>query len=237
VADFPQLEGAQPSWNYYDTPRQGDDYSVRPGFDVNRDFNPDLAYTPDPADFPGQSSEPGWFIQPESQVIRDLYVDLTEEQGKVDVFIDLHHQGPCYQDDQNGDWVNLSISADFVPDPSTPEGAKYAEYADRYDFDLSRQVNLAVYDELNSYGNSGFDNITLYEQGLDLPGTALGSFALNGSGTMLFEVRGQTQSWGARQRGQLITTVERGLEAVVQGLADGTLDDTDPERYHTIPGH
>ena len=237
VADFPQLEGAEPAWNYYDSPRQGDDYGARPGFDVNRDFNPNLSYTPDPADLPGSSDRPGWFLHPESQVIRDLYVDLTEERGEVDVYIDLHHQGPCYQDDENGDWVNLSISADFVPDPNTPEGEKYAEYADRYDFDLSRQVNLAVYDELDSYGNSGFDNITLYQQNLDLPGTALGSFALNGSGTMLFEVRGQTQSWGARQRGRLITTVERGLEAVVEGLADGTLDDTDPERYHSIPGH
>ncbi|WP_236567723.1 M14 family zinc carboxypeptidase [Nocardiopsis sp. FR6] len=235
VADFPQLEGAAPAWNYYDRPLQGDDYSERPGFDVNRDFNPDLSYVPDPADFPGRSSEPGWYIQPESQAVRDLYAELTEERGGVDVYVDLHHQGPCYEEEDSGEWVNLSVSADFVPDPNTPEGAKYAEYADRFDFDLSRQVNVAVYDELNSYGNSGFGNITLYPQDLDLPGTALGSFALNGSGTMLFEVRGQTQSWGARQRGQLVTTVERGLEAVVEGLADGSLRELDPERYHAIP--
>ena len=37
VEAFPQLAGAEPSWNYRE--------SV-PGFDVNRDFNPDLDYVP-----------------------------------------------------------------------------------------------------------------------------------------------------------------------------------------------
>jgi hypothetical protein len=235
VADFPQLEGSEPAWNYYTGQLQGDDYSERPGFDVNRDFHPDLDYVPDPADFPGESAQPGWYIHPESQAVRDLYRSVAEEQGGVDAYIDLHHQAPCYPNEELEAWTNLSISADFVPDPNTPEGEKYAEYADAFDFDLARQVNLAVHDELENYGNSPFGHTTLYPQDLDLPGTALGSFALNGSGSMLFEVRGQTQSWGARQRGQLITTVERGLEAVVEGFADGSLRELDPERYHDIP--
>ncbi|MDS1270334.1 M14 family metallopeptidase [Lipingzhangella sp. LS1_29] len=235
VADFPHLEGAEPAWNYYDDELQGHDYAQAPGFDVNRDFHPDLDYTPQAADFPGESAEPGWYIQPEAQAVRDLYQSLDAEQGGVDAFVDLHHQGPCYLDEDGENWVNMSLSADFVPDPSTPEGADYAEYADDFNFDLSRQLNVAAYDALDTYGNSPFGSTTLYPQGLDLPGTALGAFSLNGSGVVLFEIRGQTQSWGARQRGQLVTTVERGLQGMINQLADGSVTDIDPERYHDIP--
>jgi hypothetical protein len=235
VRDFPQLAGARPAWNYYTGSTQGDDYASRPGFDVNRDYNPDLNYVPRAEDLPGASNRPGWYLHPESRAVRDVYRRLVAEKGKVDAYVDLHHQAPCYLDEHGEDWVTMSISAQFVPDPRTPAGAKYAEYADRYDFDLSRQVNVAAYDALQSHGDSVFGDITLYPQDQDLPGTGLGSFALNGSGTALFEVRGQTQSWGAKKRGQLIATVERGLTGIVDGLADGSLRGIDPARYNDIP--
>ncbi|GAA2071199.1 M14 family zinc carboxypeptidase [Actinomadura alba] len=235
VRDFPQLAGAQPAWNYYTGSTQGDDYASRPGFDVNRDYNPDLDYVPKAGDFPGTSSRPGWYIHPESRTVRDVYRRLAAEKGGVDAYVDLHHQAPCYLDEHGENWVTMSISGQFVPDPRSPAGAKYAEYADRYDFDLSRQINVAAYDALRSYGNSAFGNITLYPQNQDLPGTGLGSFALNGSGTTLFEVRGQTQSWGAKKRGQLISTVERGLTGILEGLGDGSLHRIDPNRYNEIP--
>src|SRR5699024_12104802 len=38
VDDFPQLAGTEPSWNY------NPDAEESPGFDVNRDFHPDLYY-------------------------------------------------------------------------------------------------------------------------------------------------------------------------------------------------
>jgi predicted deacylase len=235
VADFPQLAGAPPAWNYQTGRQQGDDYSARPGFDVNRDYNPDLDYVPRPADFPGASNRPGWYIQPESATVRDVYKRLAAEKGDVDVYVDLHHQAPCFTDVNGEDHVTMSISAKFIPHPSTPEGAKYAEYADTYDFDFSRQVNVAAYDALQSYANSGFSAITLYPQDQDLPGTGLASFGLNGSGVSLFEVRGQTHSWGAKKRGQLIATVERGLTGIVDRVADGSIHDIDPERYDSIP--
>lgn len=46
------------------------DYSQNPGFDVNRDFNPDLDYVQNTKDFPGNSSLRGWYITPESQTVR-----------------------------------------------------------------------------------------------------------------------------------------------------------------------
>lgn len=235
VADYPELAAATPSWNYLDRGvSQSYDYGANPGFDVNRDFNPDLDYVPQAEDFPGASNEPGWFITKEAQVSRDVYKSLQAEYGTVDVFIDLHHQGMYYVDG-TPDPVTLSLSAQFVPDPSTAEGAKYSEYADRYDYDFSRQLNVAAYKELQSYGNSKFTNISLYSQGLDLPGTALGSYALNGSGTVLFEVRGQTQSLGQKEKGQLVKSVERGLTAIVEGVADDSVYSLDPEDYEDIP--
>lgn len=234
TAQFSQLSSATPSWNYYTRVLQGDDYAANPGFDVNRDFHPDLDYVPKAADFPGASNKPGWYITPEAQTVRDVYKDLVAEFGKVDVFMDMHHQGFPYVGD-TGEVATMSISAQFVPDPATPEGEKYAQYANGYDYDFSRQLNVAVYDALQAKGDSVFTNISLYQQDLDLPGTALGSFALNGSGTVLFEVKGQTQNFGQKQKGMLVKTVETGLMGVINGVTDGSVYSIDPEKYEEIP--
>nr|WP_255647936.1 M14 family zinc carboxypeptidase [Pseudalkalibacillus hwajinpoensis] len=234
VNDFPQLSSASPSWNYYTYTNQYWDYASNPGFDVNRDFNPDLNYVPQPDDFPNDSSNPGWYITPEAQTVRDVYKGLLNEFGKVDVFVDLHHQGEYFVEGTD-DKVTLSISGDFVPDPNSEEGAKYREYADTYDGDFSKQLNVAAYNALQERGNSPFDHITLYPQDLDLPGTALGSFALNGSGAVLFEVTGQTQSYGQKENGRLIKAVEIGLYGIINGVTSGDVYEIDPNAYDDIP--
>jgi predicted deacylase len=234
VERYPQLSSATPSWNYYTRVLQGDDYAANPGFDVNRDFHPDLNYVPNAADFPGASNKPGWYITPEAQTVRDVYKDLQAEFGKVDVFMDLHHQGFPYVGD-TGEIATMSISAQFVPDPSSAEGAKYAQYAADYNYDFSRQLNVAAYEALQAKGDSVFTNISLYQQGLDLPGTALGSFALNGSGTVLFEVKGQTQNFGQKQKGMLVKTVETGLMGIINSVSDESVYTLDPEKYEAIP--
>ncbi|WP_166352364.1 M14 family zinc carboxypeptidase [Phytoactinopolyspora limicola] len=228
VADFPQLDGAQPAWNYYTGVLQGDDYRDRPGFDVNRDFHPLLDYIPQPADFPGASATPGWYIHPESQAVRDVYRDLQVEFGNVDVFIDLHHQAPCYVVDGTNNWVTLSLSGKFI------DIENHEHFDQGYDLDAAKRATLAAYDALQQ-ARSPFSNISLYPQNIDLPGTALGSLALNGSASVLFEVRGQTHSWGAKKRGQLITAVERGVMGIVEAVADGTIDELDADRYDDIP--
>ncbi|CDQ19142.1 M14 family zinc carboxypeptidase [Halobacillus karajensis] len=236
VENFPQLASAEgPTWNhYFNRTLQGDDYTSKPGFDVNRDFNPDLNYVPQAEDVPGSSSEPGWYVTPEAQTVRDVYKNLQDEFGTVDVFVDLHHQG-LYYVDGTSEPVTLSLSGQFVPHPETEEGSKYSQYVDNYDYDFSRQLNLAAYDALQEMGNSPFDNITLYSQGLDLPGTALGSFALNGSGTVLFEVTGQTQSMGQKKKGMLVKAVETGLRGIIDGVAEYTIEELNPEDYEDIP--
>ncbi|AZU64088.1 M14 family zinc carboxypeptidase [Neobacillus mesonae] len=237
IAKFPQLAAAsKPAWNYYASGvRQERDYTGKPGFDVNRDFNPNLNYAPKAADFPGASDRPGWYITPESQTVRDVYKSLQKEFGKVDVFIDLHHQGQYYVEGTD-DLVTMSLSAEFVPDPRSEKGVKYAQYAKNYNVDFSKQLNLAAYNALQSIGeNSVFNNITLYQRNLDLPGTALGSFALNGSGTILFEVRGQSHTLGQKKKGQLVKAVETGLYGIINGVADGSVNKLNPEDYEKIP--
>lgn len=233
VAKFPQLANVQPSWNYYNYPGSYN-YDLNPGFDVNRDFNPDLNYVPKPEDFPGASNKYGWYITPEAQTLRDVYKGLKEQFGKVDVFIDLHHQGFPYVEGTD-DRATMSISGKFVKHPNSPGGEKYAEYAENYNYDFSRQLNLALYNALHEKGNSVFTNISLYDQTIDLPGTALGAFALNGSGAVLFEVSGQTQNFGQKKRGQLVKTVETGLMGIINSVTDGSVYQLNPEEYENIP--
>ncbi|KAA5832792.1 peptidase M14 [Saccharopolyspora hirsuta] len=236
-ARFPQLATAQVPWNYYTEPRQGDDYSQRPGFDVNRDYNPNLDYQPQPQDFPGASDKPGWFISPETQTVRDVYKSLRDEFGAVDTYIDLHHQGACYTVPGTDRFVTMSLSGKFVADPATPAGAAYAEFADTYRPEYSKQLNVAAYNALQAAANQNpdFGNITLYPQDTNLPGTGLGSFQLNGSGAVLFEVRGQTQTLGEQHRGMLTRTVYIGLDGILSSIASGQVDNLDPADYDRIP--
>lgn len=220
VEDFPQLAGVEPAWNYR---------AAVPGFDVNRDFNPDLDYVPQPEDFPGNSADTGWYITPEAQTSRDVYRALEEEFGIVDYFVDLHNQWPCYAQEGTGNMSPLSISARFIDDPT--------EFGDwpNFDYDASRRANVAVYDALQGHGNSGFGHITLYPQDTNLPGTALGSFALRGSATVLFETSSNTQSDGQKRNGFLTKQVETGLMGLITAVADGSVDTLDPQDYEEIP--
>ncbi|MGN1400950.1 MAG: M14 family zinc carboxypeptidase [Bacillus sp. (in: firmicutes)] len=234
VEQFPQLQTARPSWNYYTYKNQYWDYQSNPGFDVNRDFNPNLDYVPAPQDFPGRSELPGWYITPESQTVRDVYKSLQSEFGNVDAFIDLHHQGEYVIKDTDKP-VTLSLSGVFVPHPDTAEGSKYRQYADQYNVEFSKQLNVAAYNALQTMGNSPFGNVSLYPQDLDLPGTALGSFALNGSGAVLYEITGQTHNYGQKKMGQLSKAVERSVFGILNSVATGEVYELDPEDYYQIP--
>jgi hypothetical protein len=70
----------------------------------------------------------------------------------------------------------------------------------------------------------------------DLPGQARCSFALNGTGTVLFEVRGQTQTLGQQHRERFTRAVVAGLNRMINDVSTGAVDRIDPEKYDTIPG-
>ena len=77
--------GAEAPWYYCD------DLCDIPGFDINRDFNPDLDFVLSPLNaslLPGDSTVPGFFVTPEARLMRDIYKEL-----EPDVFIDLQQGG------------------------------------------------------------------------------------------------------------------------------------------------
>ncbi|MGH2945722.1 MAG: PA domain-containing protein [Solirubrobacteraceae bacterium] len=358
MALHPQLPDQPRAW-YYSNRLQG--------FDVNRDFNPDLDYEPSSADLPGSSTGKGFYITPEARTVREVYRGLEAEFGRVDVFVDLHGQAACYghglpaevtiespssaagtyeaagatfgsepsadglagdvvpvtdgsanptlgcgpligfpagaialvdrgtcpfvqkarnaqaagavavivvnnvagdpttltgndpsitipavhvsqadgnaikaglpaigrisHDPESDFYTPLSISGRFITDPTA-----HGDWPD-FDDDASRRATVAVYDALQGRGGSPYGKVTLYPQppSTNIPGTALGSFGLRGSATVLFETSGQTQQVGLKRMGMLSKQVEIGLTGIVDALTDGTFDDIDPDRYSDIP--
>ncbi|MGI8308091.1 hypothetical protein [Saccharopolyspora hattusasensis] len=61
--------------------------------------------------------------------------------------------------------------------------------ADRPEY--SKQLNVAAYNALQAAASKtpDFGDIILYPQDINLPGTGLGAFQLNGSGVVLFGAR------------------------------------------------
>jgi hypothetical protein len=191
------------------------------GYDINRDSNPDLDFVLGPANadlLPGNPSLPGFFVTPEGRTVRDVYKQL-----RPDVFIDLHHRGTNLMSEEDIGMCTLQILAqvvdlgreDYPLDPDV--------------LDFSKQINAYVYQRLNEMGNSPFTNIQRYPD-VNLPGTTLGAFSLNGSAIMLYELRTAKQ----KSNGMLTKQVIIGLMETFKGLADGSIFDVDPTDYDEI---
>jgi hypothetical protein len=232
---FPQLAGRPPAWNYINGQQQGDDYRTRPGFDVNRDFHPELDYVPQAADVPGSPDRPGWFITPEARALRAVYQDLKAERGKVpDVYVDLHHQGACVRQEGSGKFLDIGVDYPPLPDKFFEPGQKYAKYSAVYTKDESRQLAISAFNGMTEAGYIGARYPHAADR--DLPGQARCSFALNGTGTVLFEVRGQTQTLGQQHRERFTRAVVAGLNRMILDVSTGAVDRIDPEKFDTIPG-
>jgi len=139
--------------------------------------------------------------------------------------------GQIAHDPDSDFYTPLSVSGRFITDPTA-----HGDWP-RFDDDASRRATIAVYDALQGRGGSPYGKVTLYPQppSTNIPGTALGSFALRGSAAVLFEQSGQTQQVGLKRMGMLSKQAEVGLMGLADRLADGTLDDIDPDRYSDIP--
>ncbi|WP_346768866.1 M14 family zinc carboxypeptidase [Crystallibacter degradans] len=234
---YPQLEGSQPAW--YHRPSNGG--INLPGFDLNRDFNANLDYVPQPGDLPGLQEDAGFFLAPESRTIRDVYVDLQEEFGEVDAVVDLHHMGPC--DQQTGgdqDSKHISVALDYPP-LGVNDGAAYQEDWPLLDQDKSRRYALAVADGIkDSYGSqSPLAAVGRYFHPAEreYAGQGRSAFALNGSATVLFEVRGQSDDFGQKMKGMLVQTVQTGLESLVDSMATGEVDSLDGDDFFDYPDY
>jgi hypothetical protein len=233
VADFPQLTGRPPAW-YYSGSAQG--------FDVNRDFNANLQYEPQAADLPGADAKPGFYLTRESRALRALYQELRQEFGEVHGYVDLHHMGPCQQIEGDGQYVTVAL--DYPP--LGPEGnPKYAAWP-LLDQDKSRRYALAAYLGMRDHAGNGSAGTSPFLGGIaryihpmtrDLPGQARCAFALNGTGTVLFEVRGQSHAWGQKQMGALTAIVEAGVRGIAKRMADGSIDTLEGDDFFKIPDY
>jgi hypothetical protein len=216
---YPQLQGASPPW-YYSSGAQG--------FDLNRDFNADFSYEPTPETLPPADGNPGSYLGTESRSMRDVYTALQAEFGHVDVVVDLHNQTTCRRDNSNNGQVSfLSISGWLGSDypNSIPDGVNG---------DLTRQVNVAVYDALQIEGTQ-WQFVTRFARSLGRPGAMLGAFGTHGTATLLMETSGQTQQLGTQFRDFLVLGNEIALNGLLRAFADGSVHDIDPERYEDIP--
>lgn len=237
VALFPQLAGA-PEAFYHSLPGPrfwGDPRAA--GYDVNRDFNPDFTYEPQPEDLPGISSATGMYLTAEAQASRDLYAALQNEFGLVDVFIDLHNQAPCNTFDHDGDpdtphrYTPMSISAQMLRDPvSHGAGTLYPDF----DADASARANSAAWLALQELG-APYANITRYPQNLDLAGSAVAAYQLHGSAGVLMEASRQRNSTPDWRIDFLVEVQQRAIRGIIDALADDALGSIDPELYDSIP--
>jgi hypothetical protein len=191
------------------------------GYDINRDSNPDLDFVLGPGNadlLPGTPDQPGFFVTPEGRTMRDVYKEL-----EPDVFIDLHHRGTNLMSEEDIGMCTLQILAQVV------ELGREDYPLDPDVLDFSKQINAYVYQRLKEMGKSPFTNIQRYPD-VDLPGTTLGAFSLNGSAIMLYELRTAKQ----KSNGMLTKQVVIGLMETFKGLADGSIFDVDPADYNEI---
>jgi len=211
------LGASTPAPWYHRAPTQS-----RPGgYDINRDFTPELDFRLGPGDealLPGRSDLPGFFVTSEARTSAAVF-----ERMQPDVFIDLHHRGTNTQSEDDNQMTTLQVLGDVTE--GTPEFPLDPDARAR-----SFQLNAFVYDTLRDMGNSPFTGITRYPD-VELPGTALGSYNLNGAAIMLYE----TRSAGQKSNGMLTRQLIVGLRATLVGLVDGTISQVDPEHYNDIP--
>src|SRR5690625_254790 len=221
VATYPHLEGADPAWNYNERNR---------GFDINRDFNADLDYEVVAEDLPGNTLEFGFFITKEAQLLRDLYVDLQNEFGEVEAFVDLHHMGTPVTN-KTGDEVTIAID---YPPLGADDSSKYDDYP-KLDQDKSKRYSLAAALGVMERSDNEEPGVSQYIhfQERDYPGQARSSFALNGTATVLFEMPGQQPQVGYDQ--ELIDRVENGLWGIISHMADGSIDDLNGDDFLELP--
>jgi len=220
-------------------------YSSRSeGYDLNRDSNPNLDFRIENlADYGwtleqfaeeilndkdmNNSSYGGYYVNPEARIITGVYQRL-----EPDVYIDVHHRGFNYLSDEDIRSVSIQVAAE-VADPYTdPFSGDYYE-VDADVLELARQVNVVGYQALQR-GFSHYGAIQKYPT-VNLPGTTLGTFALNDTAIMLIEIKGQTQNLGQKQSGMLTQTAVVSINEILKALADGTIHDVDASLYDEIP--
>ncbi|MFS0638499.1 M14 family zinc carboxypeptidase [Mesobacillus foraminis] len=209
-----------------------------PGYDQNRDYNPNLDFRIENEDksevasflnsrTTNNSNYGGFFVTAEARTVSGVFKEFNP-----DVYVDVHHRGFNTLSDEDNRSVPVQVAA-VVADPYTDPFTGKQYEVDEDVLKLGKQVN-ALSSLALQRGFSHYGAVQKYPD-VNLPGTALGAFALNDTAIMLIEIKGQSQTLGQKQAGMLKETVKVPLYEVFKGLADGSINEVDPEIYNAIP--
>jgi hypothetical protein len=197
-------------------------YEPEQGFDINRYHS---YLTSDPDDDPntgpvgtGQGDNP----VPEARNVRAAY-DAAGGAGKVEVVLDLHHQGTYV--DGEGDMIT---GATFWPNATAT--ADQLGIRDRFD-DVIVRSKQVVSTLLAALENKGYANLARYP-GTTPPGISRNAYGLLGSASVLIEMRGDI---GQKSNGYIAKTAYVASASVVDALADGSLYTTSTQRAEDMP--
>jgi len=209
-----------------------------PGYDQNRDYNPNLDFRIENQDLnevtaflnskaTNNSRFGGFYVTAEARTVTSVFKEF-----QPDVYVDIHHRGFNTVSDEDNRSVPVQFAA-AVADPYTDPFTGQQYEVDDDVLKLAKQVNALSALTLQK-GNSHFGAVQKYPD-VNLPGTALGAFALNDASIMLIELKGQSQTLGQKQSGMLKETVTQPLFVVFKGLADGSVYNVDTAIYDEIP--
>jgi len=213
-----------------------------PGFDLNRDFHPNYDFDvneeieKDAAkvasilkdNSTNNGSQASLVFSPETRALTKLVKEFDP-----DVAIDLHHRGFNRLSEDDSRSVSIQLLAQFTTKPYTDPFSGKTYNLDPEVLTLSKKVNAVAYESLQR-GNSSYGAIQKYPT-VNYPGSGLGAIQLNGTATMLIEIKGQTQTLGQKQSGMLKETAKVPVLAVLNSLADGSIENADPAVYDAIP--
>jgi hypothetical protein len=207
------------------------------GFDMNRDFNPNLDYVLSMATnhrptttWRGNSAEAGFMVAPETRAVTALFKALRPK-----LFIDLHHQYPTYAQSATDNGMNtLQVLGVVMTNASYTDKDGNTYTVDPAVAKLSKQVNSLVYQKLTANGNSLYTNITKYGA-INYPGSALGAFTLNGTAIMLYEVRGGSiYDTGQKSNGIYVKIMYDGVFETLKAFVTGEVYAVDPAFYDNV---
>ncbi|MGM0751598.1 MAG: M14 family zinc carboxypeptidase [Bacillota bacterium] len=210
-----------------------------PGYDLNRDFNPDYDFDINEvdkeklaevlnSDSTNNPFSTGFVVSPEAKAVTNVVKEFHP-----DVAIDVHHRGFNVLSEDDNRSVSISVLGLFTTKPYTdPFTGKTYKVNDDVE-KLSKQITVLGYQSLQR-GFSSFGAIQQYPQ-VNYPGSGLGAIQLNGTATMLIEVKGQTQTLGQKQNGMLKETVKAPIYDILNSIADGTVENVNADLYDEIP--
>lgn len=210
-----------------------------PGYDLNRDFSPNYNFDINELDkeklaevlnnrSTNNPYSTGFIVSPEAQAVTNVAKEFNP-----DVAIDVHHRGFNVLSEDDNRSVAISVLGLFTTKPYVDPFNRETYEVEGNVAKLSKQITVVGYQSLQR-GFSSFGAIQQYPQ-VNYPGSGLGALQLNGTATMLIEVKGQTQTLGQKQNGMLKQTVKTPIYDILNEIADGTIEDVNADLYDEIP--